>query len=417
MNQRFRFAVATLVGVATSFGFSFAAHAESSPATLGAGYSHTCARRADGSLWCWGANESGQLGNNTTTPSAIPQMVTALGTSVAKFAVGDSFTCAIKFDGTLWCWGNNVSGQLGDGLTDDNLVPNRVTALGNDVAEVSASDLFACARKGDGTAWCWGGGGFLGDGTTNNRLLPVQITPLGNTVAQISTGSAAACARKTDGTLWCWGDNEYGIVGDGTLVDRLSPVQVTSLGATVAEVSVGDLFACVRKTDGNVFCWGTNDHGQLGDGSTNDHLLPAAVIGLGKPAVQISANGRHACAVRNDGQLGCWGANNSGEVGDGTLLDRVNPAKTALLANNVVEVSAGINQDTCARTSDGRIYCWGFNGTGQLGDGTQAPKKIPTQALGPDSPASVPAGSVWSEAALLLLLAGVAMRRLRATAA
>lgn len=417
-DRRFTSALglATAVSFVVLTAFTADAQAEAVPPRLGAGYSHTCTRKTDGTLWCWGANDSGQLGNGTTQPSLVPIQVTALGNQVAQVTVGDLFTCAIKVDHTLWCWGNNVSGQLGDGLTDDSLVPVQITAVGSDVAEVSAGDLFTCARKGDGTLWCWGSG-YLGDGTVGQRSTPGQVTALGNTVAQVSTGSAAACARKADGTLWCWGDNEFGIVGDGTTVERTTPVQVTTLGTGVAEVSVGDLFACARKTDGNVWCWGTNDHAQLGDGSTNDHFLPAAVIGLGKAAIQISANGRHACAIRVDNTLGCWGSNFNGEIGDGSVIDRPNPVKVSVFVDNIAEVSAGINHTTCARLGDGRVACWGANSTGALGDGTTVDRHVPVSAIPPTAQGvSVPAGSVWTSAALALLLFGVARRRLRRSA-
>ena len=405
--------LASFVGLAVLTGFAAQAQAEGVPATLGAGYSHTCTRKADGTLWCWGANDSGQLGNNTTGASSVPLQVMALGNQVAQVSLGDLYTCAIKVDKTLWCWGNNVAGQLGDGLTDNSLVPVQNTAIGNDVAEVSAGDLLTCARKGNGTVWCWGAG-YLGDGTYGQRTTPGQVTALGNTVAQVSTGGSSVCARKADGTLWCWGDNEFGIIGDGTTVERLTPVQVATLGNTVAEVSVGDVFACARKTDGNVWCWGTNDHGQLGDGSTSDHFTPAVIIGLGKPAIQISANGRHACALRNDNQLGCWGSNFNGEVGDGTIIDRPLPEKVSVLPNNVVEVSAGVNHTTCARMADGRVACWGLNSAGQLGDGTTVERRVPVQAIGPYAQAvPVPAGGGWISAALAFLLLAIARSSLR----
>jgi alpha-tubulin suppressor-like RCC1 family protein len=388
------------------------ARAEAVPPRLGAGYSHSCVRKADATLWCWGANDSGQLGNNTTQASAVPVQVTALGNQVGQVSVGDLYTCAVKFDQTLWCWGNNVAGQLGDGLTDDSLVPVPITAAGNDVVEVSAGDFLTCVRKGNGTVWCWGAG-FLGDGTIDQRSTPGQVTALGNNVAQISTGGSAACARKTDGSVWCWGSNQFGIIGDGSTTDRLTPVQVTGLGLTVAEVSVGDVFACARTIDGNVSCWGTNDHGQLGDGSTADHLTPAVVVGLGKAAVQISANGGHACAVRVDNQLACWGSNFDGEVGDGTVIDRPNPVKVSVLPNSVAEVSAGVNHDTCARMIDGRVACWGFNDAGQLGDGTTVERHVPVQVMAGTTVPAVPAGGGWISAVLAFLLAVIALRGLR----
>ena len=242
------------VAIAIGFGLPAmqAARAETSAPSIAVGYSHACARKASGTVLCWGSNDSGQLGDGTTINRLSPVPVMSL---VAEIAVGDLFSCARKNDGTLWCWGSNAFGQLGDGTTFDSLVPIQVTALSG-VAEVSVGDTFACARKTDGTLWCWGAG-FLGDGTNNGSLTPIAVTALGSTVAEVSTGDSATCARKSDGTLWCWGDNTFGVIGDGTTTTRTLPTQVTGLGSTVAAVSLGDLFGCARKTDGTLWCWGT----------------------------------------------------------------------------------------------------------------------------------------------------------------
>src|SRR5262249_8069734 len=156
---------------------------------------------------------------------------------------------------------------------------------------------FACARKTDGTVWCWGGGGFLGDGVETS-LTPVQVASLGNTVVEISCGDGTSCARKADGTLWCWGSNVFGAVGDGTTMDRTTPVQVTTLGSNVAEVSVGDVFACAREVDNSLWCWGNGGRGELGDHGTGDHFVPMLVrpiLGGIEFGTQLSANGQHAC--------------------------------------------------------------------------------------------------------------------------
>jgi alpha-tubulin suppressor-like RCC1 family protein len=378
--------------------------AEGVPASVAAGFNHTCARRSNGTLWCWGSNDSGQLGLASLEDKLVPTQIVAFGGTVSQVAAGDLFTCAVRNDTTLWCWGNNVAGQLGDGSTDDALVPIRVTALGAGVVQVSAGDLFACARKSNGSLWCWGSG-FLGAGGSDGSLVPVQVTSLGSVVAQVSTGDAAACARKTDGTLWCWGGNQFGAVGDGTTTDRTLPMQITALGATVADVSLGDLFGCARKSDGTAWCWGTNDKGELGDGTTTTHLAPVQVTALGTSVAEISASGRHACARKSDGTLWCWGGNIAGELGDGTLIDRPTPVQVSALGTALAEVSAGMNHDTCARTVEGRVWCWGVNGQGQLGDGTVTLRRTPVQALGPDAPTAVPATRWWSLLVLMALLA------------
>ncbi len=376
------------------------ARGESSALSVASGYSHACGVKADHTLWCWGANDSGQLGDGTNTNRPLPVQVTALGSSVAEVSVGDLYTCARKTDGSLWCWGNNASGQLGNGTAVDTSTPTQVTALGTGVAEISAGDLFACARKTDGTAWCWGSGP-LGDGTGTPALAPVQVPGLSG-VAQVSTGDGAACARKTDGSLWCWGFNTFGVVGDGTTNDQLSPVQVTT---GVACVSVGDLFACATKSDGTVWCWGTNDKGELGDGTTTNHFSPAAVPGLPAQAATVTANGRHACSALTDGRLYCWGWNGAGELGDGTTVDRHSPTQVAALSSSSVQVSAGVNQNSCASLVDGSIWCWGSDSSAQVGDGAGLTRTSPVRVLAAIQSASVPATPAWARAGLALLLA------------
>jgi alpha-tubulin suppressor-like RCC1 family protein len=401
-----RAALSAAAVAALAAGGAAPARAESTSLAVASGYSHTCGVKKDHSLWCWGANDSGQLGDGTTTNRTLPVQVTALGTSVAEVSVGDLYTCARKTDGTLWCWGNNASGQLGNSTAVDTSTPTQVTALGTGVAEISAGDLFACARKTDGSVWCWGSGP-LGDGTGTPALAPVQVPGLSG-VAQISTGDGAACARKTDGSLWCWGFNTFGIVGDGTTNDQLSPVQVTTLGSSVSCVSVGDLFACATKSDGTVWCWGTNDKGELGDGTTTNHYAPAAVSGLPGQASSVVANGRHACSVLTDGRLFCWGWNGAGEIGDGTTVDRHAPTQVTTLGSGLGQASAGVNQDTCATLTDGSLWCWGSDSSAQIGDGAGVTRKTPVQVLAAIASANVPATPVWARAGLALLLVLVA---------
>jgi alpha-tubulin suppressor-like RCC1 family protein len=261
----------------------------------------TCARKTDGTVWCWGSNYHGQLGDGTTIDQHTPVQVTSLGTAVAEVSVGAS-TCVRKTDGTLWCWGLNNRGQLGDGTTIERHTPVQVSALGSDVREVTVGSYTGatCARTTDGALWCWGANdrGQLGDGTTIDQHMPAQVTALGSAVAQASASFFHTCARKTDGTLWCWGANDYGQLGDGTTVDQPTPVQVTSLGVAVANVSVGVYDTCARTTDGAAWCWGYNADGQLGDGTTLDRHLPVEVPGLLVSPTFVPTGGRGVLAAQ-----------------------------------------------------------------------------------------------------------------------
>jgi alpha-tubulin suppressor-like RCC1 family protein len=360
-------------GVASAPGYS--------GTSLSAGAYHTCAGKSDGTLWCWGDNSNGQLGDGSPLSSNSPMPVLALGNSVVQVSSGDFHVCARRNDGTLWCWGDNSNGQLGNGSAGGYMrSPIQSIALGSSVADVSTGDAHTCARKTDGTVWCWGynGDGELGDGTTINRPAPVQIVALGTAVVGVSAGSSHTCAVKNDGSLWCWGLNRMGMIGDGTKTDRNIPVQVMSLGTAVASVSAGRYGTCARKTDDTLWCWGFNGSGALGDGTTTDRLLPTQVVGLG--GVADSASDQHTCARKTDGSLWCWGPNYYGVVGDGTNVDKYTPVQVAALGTAVAEISAGANH-SCARKVDGTIWCWGYNAASELGDGTTTDRLAPVQVF------------------------------------
>jgi alpha-tubulin suppressor-like RCC1 family protein len=340
---------------------------------------HTCARKVDGSLWCWGLNDSGQLGDGTTVNKSSPAQVTALGTTVAEVALGERHTCARKTDGTLWCWGYNIFGQLGDGSTTNRSSPVQVTALGTTVAEVALRGLHSCARKTDDSLWCWGYNiyGQLGDGTTTDRSTPVAVTTLGATVAEVALGSRHTCARRTDATLWCWGRNAYGELGDGTTTNRSTPVEVTVLGTTVAEVALAGHHSCARKNDATLWCWGQNASGQVGDGTTVQKNSPVEVTALGATVALPAAGEDHTCARKTDATLWCWGYNFYGQLGDGTTTNKSTPVEVTALGTTVADAALG-STHSCARKTDGQLSCWGYNAYGQLGDGTTTSKATPT---------------------------------------
>jgi alpha-tubulin suppressor-like RCC1 family protein len=335
---------------------------------------HTCARKSDGTLWCWGSDVFGQIGDGSTTSPKSMVQVASLGSSVAQVAAGANHTCARKTDGTLWCWGSNGSGQLGDGTTTQRTTPVQVTSLGTSVASVAAGAAHTCARKTDGTLWCWGLNslGQIGDNGTTQRLLPVQVTTLGTAVAEASLGYYHSCARKTDGTLWCWGYNAYGQLGDGTAIQRKAPVQVTALGAVVAQVSVGNWHSCARRTDGTLYCWGFNYGGQVGDGTLTQRNSPTALSTFGASVAQVGAGGDHTCAVKTDGTTWCWGANGAYQIGDGTNVQRPLPVQVTLLGTGGVAVATG-GSASCARKSDSTLWCWGDDSAGMIGFGYPLP--------------------------------------------
>jgi alpha-tubulin suppressor-like RCC1 family protein len=196
-----------------------------------AGASHICAVRANGTLWCWGDNTYDQLGDGTTTGSPVPVQVSGHATDWAAVTVGGDHTCAVKTDHTLWCWGLNNDDQLGDGSTTERPVPVQVSGHATDWAAVTAGGIHTCAVKTDHTLWCWGDNtyGQVGDGSTTTRTVPVQVSGHATDWAAVTAGLFHTCAVKTDGTLWCWGWNPDGQLGDGTTTSSQVPVHVSGV--------------------------------------------------------------------------------------------------------------------------------------------------------------------------------------------
>jgi alpha-tubulin suppressor-like RCC1 family protein len=349
---------------------------------ISAGISHSCGRMQSGAVYCWGNNFAGKLGDGTTTDRLVPTLV-AGGNSFVEISSGSQHSCGRTENGAVYCWGYNTGGQLGDGTTSDRLVPTLVTG-GISFVEISAGAFHSCGRTQNGAVYCWGDNteGEVGDGTTsfwNSRPVPTLVTG-GTSFVEINAGGFHSCGRTQNGAVYCWGDNPEGEVGDGTSYNfRPVPTLVTG-GTSFVEINAGGFHSCGRTQDGSVYCWGRNDEGQLGDGTTTDRLVPTLVAG-GISFVDISAGGLHSCGRTQDGAVYCWGYNGRGQLGDGTTSGRLVPT---LVAGGLsfVEISAGFNH-SCGRTQVGAVYCWGSNFGGELGDGTTTDRPVPTLVRSP----------------------------------
>ena len=245
------------------------------------GAAHTCALTAGGGVKCWGDNTEGQLGDGTTTASGLtPVDVVGLGSGVSSIDVGDFHSCALlSGTGELRCWGNNVRGVLGDGTTTNRPSPVTVAGLGATPIAVAAGGNHTCALISGGTVKCWGRNlnGELGNGATANQsLVPVSVSGLTGAV-QLDLGDHHSCARTMAGGLRCWGSNTGGRLGDGTSIQRTTPVDPFTSGITT--FSTGSDFTCAINTAGELLCWGTNASNQLGDGTTTSRLTPTYVLG------------------------------------------------------------------------------------------------------------------------------------------
>jgi alpha-tubulin suppressor-like RCC1 family protein len=288
-----------------------------------AGFFHTCALRQDGTVWCWGENDTGSLGDGTLTNRNVPVQVQNLATAKA-ISAGDKFTCALVTDGHVWCWGEAFEGQLGDGVQSDHEVsPARVSDPMNVVA-ITTGDEHGCALLPDGTVQCWGGNaqGELGVGNTTTSFAPFPVQNLTG-VKAIAAGGNYTCALKNDGSVDCWGGNGLGVLGVGTTTDQLLPAPVQGMSGAVALTAGGS--TCALMGDHSVQCWGNNFDGDVGDGTTTLRTMPVPVQGLSGVA-QISAGAGHVCALLSGtGGVECWGDNDNGQIGDGTTTARLVP--------------------------------------------------------------------------------------------
>ncbi len=345
---------------------------EAASAMISAGSSHTLVLKSDGTVWAWGHNFTGELGDGTRENKYIPVQVSGLGNIIA-ISAGYQMSLALKNDGTVWSWGANSYGQLGDGTTENRRIPVQVIGL-SDVEAISVGHLCNFALKNDGTVWSWGWNtvGQLGDGTTENRRIPVQVAGL-NDVKSINAGRAL----KNDGTVWAWGSNFHGQLGDGTTVNRKTPVQVIGL-SDVKEISARYGTSLALKNDGTVWAWGTNWDGQLGDGTTVNKHMPIKVNGL-SGVKAISSGGVVSLALKNDGTVWAWGRNTSGQLGDGTEKSKYIPVQVSLLAS--INAISAEHYHCLALESDGTVWAWGSNVTGRLGDGTTVSRRIPVKSL------------------------------------
>lgn len=298
---------------------------------IGAGTEHACGVFGDGALFCWGDNDAGELGNpNVATGQRRPTpVVDAGGTPVrgVTVAAGLSHSCAVDDGGAMSCWGENSANQLG--ISHLELASSPVPRLALDAVArpiVGADAYHSCALREDASLWCWGGNddGQVGNGSIDNVSQPVPVLPFGS-VRSAAIGNETSCAVSAGGEVQCWGSNTDGQVGDGSIINRSlpTPIDVTD----VRTVAVGGAHACALRRDGSLWCWGRGTDGQLGP-STTTSLQPFEVRAAG--VLALAAGGFHTCVLEADGVVRCFGANGSGQLGNGNAIGSPEPVDVSL---------------------------------------------------------------------------------------
>jgi alpha-tubulin suppressor-like RCC1 family protein len=331
-------------------------------------------------LWMWGRNQFGQLGQGTSgaTNYSSPVQVGSL-TDWLKLAGSTYFgTFSVKSDGALWAWGAGAAGNLAQGNITNYSSPVQIGAL-TDWSETNSGLYHTLANKTDGTLWLWGSGayGCLGLGNTTYYSSPKQLGAL-TTWVKVAGGQFASAGIPTDGTLWMWGRNNHGQLATNNTTNYSSPVQVGALTAWL-EVSTGNYFSGAVKTDGTLWMWGRNHKGQLGQGGTASTSSPVqvGVLTNWSKVKCLSNQNSHTLALKTDGTLWAWGYNGSGQLGQGNTTDYSSPVQIGALTN-WLEIGGGL-YSSGARTTAGTIFCWGFNNKGQLGVGDITSRSSPTQ--------------------------------------
>ena len=334
-------------------------------------------------LFCWGLGTSGQLGDNTIVSKSIPTQTITVGNNWKQVDTDTNFVSAIKTDGTLWCWGQNTLGQIGDNTITSKSSPVQTVAFGNNWKQVCCGSSSSIgAIKTDGTLWCWGnnGGGQLGDNTVTARSSPVQTVAFSNNWKQVSCGQFHASAIKTDGTLWCWGNNNGGQLGDNTVTARSSPVQTVAFGNNWKQVSCRQSFTAAIKTDGTLWMWGANAAGQLGDNTTISRSSPVQTIAFGTTWKQVGLGDSISACVKTDGTLWMWGSAANGSLGDNSTTNKSSPVQTISYGTNWKQASAGSAFAAGIKT-DGSLWIWGVNNSGQLASNSSTQVSSPIQTF------------------------------------
>ena len=350
---------------------------------IAAGNFHAVALKADGSVWAWGYNQNGQLGDDSQIEKASPVQIFPPGSNVIQVEAGKIYSLALKADGSVWAWGNNTWGQIGDGSKVDRLTPMQVLAAGSGAVKIVAGKDFAFALKKDGCVWGWGSSDSnqLGPNKTDNLgepiyfiRSPIQVMEPGSGMVDLATGDRHVIALKADGSVWAWGNNERGQLGNGiTGKNKWPPVRIMPPGSGTIAVAAGNRYSFAAKKDGSVWAWGNNIFGQLGNGTLDiDHPAPQRILPAGSGVIAIVAGAFHVLALKKDGSIWAWGANNAGQLGNGVawtwdsvkLRDlegvpkQLSPIKVLPSGSGIVALSAR-NSQSLALKGDGSILEWG----------------------------------------------------------
>lgn len=355
---------------------------------VSAGGNHACAIAVDGGAFCWGRDDTGDLGDGKTQDQAVPVRV-ARELTLARISAGLHHTCALTVAGQLYCWGWNLYGQLGSGGTTNVSTPVQVTSTS--FANLSAGWTHTCALTSAGQVFCWGRGGQgqLGNGGKVDQDHPVPVTGAPPLVA-ISAGAFHTCGLTAAGAAYCWGANGLGQLGNGSTNDTAVPGPVAG-SLKFSTISSGHTHTCAATAQGQVYCWGSNSQGEQGNLSVSQSpglpgsIQPVPVVQSGAQMVSVSAGLDYTCGVGTGSQVYCWGRGLEGQLGNSVLVSFASPQQVRPQNRSVTfsAVSTGSGEFACGLTNGGAVYCWGSGASGELGVPNTALTTTPIRVSAP----------------------------------
>lgn len=384
MNTTFRTSHLFLALLLVLFIASVPAYSETS-IDISAGENHTCILKSNGEAFCWGDNSVGQLGNGSTESSLIPVAVSG-DLRLTSISVGWDHTCGVTVDNDAYCWGRGRYGRLGNGTSENSMIPTAVSG-GLSIELVNSGLAHTCGITTEGDAFCWGRGedGILGNNSIESSLVPAPVSG-GLTFSSINAGSATTCGITTNGDAYCWGASDFGSLlgqGDDDRDRKIAPGLVAGeFNFKPNSISVGLDHACAISTANEAVCWGRGRYGKLGIGSGDglgviENLRTPREVKGDISFASITTGVFQTCGIATDGKGYCWGRNGSGQLGDGTTTMRVEPSAVSVNLN-FKDIAIG-NDHACGISSNDEVYCWGDGNAGKLGTRSSDNKLIPTK--------------------------------------
>jgi alpha-tubulin suppressor-like RCC1 family protein len=338
--------------------------------------------------YAWGSNANGRLGDNTIADRSSPVSVVggfsdwiAVGASSGGLTTGHSL--GVRANGSLWAWGINTNGRLGDDTITDRSSPVSVVGGFSDWIAASAGNRHNLGVRANGSLWAWGnnGSGVLGDDTITDRSSPVSVVGGFSDWVSASAGGYHSLGVRTNGSLWAWGDNGQGRLGDNTVTSRRSPVSVVGGFSDWISASAGRTHSLGVRANGSIWAWGDNGSGRLGDNTITNRSSPVSVVGSFSDWISASAGGYHSLGVRANGSLWSWGAGSNGRLGNNGVTNQSSPVSVVGGFSDWVSASAG-NFHSLGVRANGSLWAWGDNGSGRLGDNTTTSRSSPVSVVG-----------------------------------